>query len=341
MPASTPNLLRPIVHAPDSPLVELVESLERVAASRANVLVAGESGVGKEGFVQALHQLAPWGRGPLVPINCGAIPENLLESELFGHVRGAFTGADRARVGRLEAANGGTLFLDEIGEMPLGLQVKLLRVLQEHEFVPVGASTARQATFRLVAATNRRLEDAVSDGGFREDLFFRLDVVRIELPPLRERLMDVAPLARHFLRQYVERQRSDVSDFTPGALALLERYDWPGNVRELENVVQGTLVFKSAGSVTEDDVLARLRGRVRVDEVMDDLRAKAATPGMVLPEEGVDLRGTLEAMERSLIRQALRRSEGNKAQAAGLLGLNRTTLVEKLKRSPVDLSPDP
>ncbi len=333
MCASLSTLDRPILHAANSPLVPLLDSLQRVAESRANVLVAGESGVGKEGFVRALHQLAPWSSGPFVPINCGAIPENLLESELFGHVRGAFTGADRARVGRLEAANGGTLFLDEIGEMPLGLQVKLLRVLQEHEFVPVGATTAREATFRLIAATNRGLDDATRDGSFREDLYFRLVVVRLEIPPLRERRMDVAPLARHFLDAYARRQRSDVRGFTPGALTLLERYDWPGNVRELENVVQGALVFKADGLVTEEDVLARLRGRVRVDEVSSAPGAHA----MLLPDDGVDLRRTLEDVERSLIRQALWRSEGNRARAAGLLGLNRTTLVEKLKRHPLEV----
>ena len=321
-------LSRPIVHAPDSPLVAVLATLDRVAESGANVLVVGESGSGKEAIVRGLHELAPWSRGPFVPINCGAIPETLLESELFGHVRGAFTGADRARVGRLEAAAGGTLFLDEIGEMPLLLQVKLLRVLQEMEFCPVGASQPRKASFRLVAATNRDLEQAIEDGSFRDDLFFRLDVVRLPVPPLRERPMDVPVLAEHFLRQYQHLHRARVTGFTAAAMRLMRSYAWPGNVRELENLVQGTLVLKREGPIDASDIAPRLRGRRH--------EAASPTPGpWVLPSEGLSLRTTIEDLERDLIRQALSRSDGNKAQAANLLGLNRTTLVEKLKRRPL------
>ena len=322
------KLSRAIVHAPNSPLAALLESLERVAESRANVLVIGESGAGKEAFVQGLHDLSPWASGPFVPINCGAIPENLLESELFGHVRGAFTGADRARIGRLEAASGGTCFLDEIGEMHLQLQVKLLRVLQEMEFTPVGSDSTRKATFRLVAATNRDLATCIDEGTFRQDLFFRLDVVRMEIPPLRHRKMDLPILARHFLAMYGEIHRSDVKDLTAGAMEMLSHHDWPGNVRELENLIQGVLVFKREGMMDIEDIEKRLRTRAGAS-------TEPPPTGVALPEEGLSLRATMAGLERDLIRQALRRSQGNKAQAASLLGMNRTTLVEKLKRHPV------
>ena len=316
---------RTIVHAPDSPMATVLKSLARIAESQATVLVTGESGAGKEAIVQRLHELAPWGAGPFVPINCGAIPENLLESELFGHVRGAFTGADRPRTGRFEAAENGTLFLDEIGEMPLSLQVKLLRVLQERKFTPVGASAPKKANFRLVAATNRKLEAAVEEGSFRQDLFFRLDVVRVELSPLRDRPMDVPLLAAHFLEQYRTLHRSEVSGFTEEALGLLCKHDWPGNVRELENLVQGTLVLKREGLIEAQDI----RHRVVRKDLQDTREAGVLVD---LPEDGLQLRDTIEELERNLILQALRRSEGNKAQAASLLGLNRTPLVEKLKR---------
>ena len=323
------RLTREIVHAPHSPLVPLLESVERIAESQANALIIGESGAGKEAIVRALHELAPWSGGPFVPINCGAIPENLLESELFGHVRGAFTGADRPRKGRFEAANDGTLFLDEIGEMPLSLQVKLLRVLQEREFVPLGATTPKKATFRLVAATNRDLDECVEAGTFRQDLLYRLDVVRLDVPPLRARPMDVPLLANHFLSLYAAANRSEVSGFSEEAMTLMQSYGWPGNVRELENLIQGTLVLKREGLIERDDVARRLRGGA-VEE-----STQSANESMELPEDGIQLRQTMERLERVFIRQALRRSEGNKAQAAGLLGMNRTTLVEKLKRHPV------
>ena len=329
------GLTREIVHAPNSPMGPLIESLERIAESQANVLIIGESGVGKEGLVRGLHDLAPWSSGPFVPINCGAIPENLLESELFGHVKGAFTGADRPRKGRFESANGGTLFLDEIGEMPLTLQVKLLRVLQEREFIPLGSSTPKKVTFRLVAATNRDLDEASEEGSFRQDLLYRLDVVRLQVPPLRERDMDVAPLAEHFLRLYAERNRSSVSGFSEDALTLMAGYDWPGNVRELENLVQGALVLKCEGMIEVNDIERRLRFKPGQRESMSQQGSHHTAE---LPEDGLQLRETLEELEREFIRQALRRSEGNKAQAAGLLGMNRTTLVEKLKRHPVTSS---
>ncbi|MFO0750640.1 MAG: sigma 54-interacting transcriptional regulator [Myxococcota bacterium] len=341
-----------LVHAPDSPLKSIIASLERVARSRAPVLVVGESGTGKEGIVRLVHDLAPWAHGPFVPVNCGAIPGPLLESELFGHVRGAFTGADRTRIGRFEAAGGGTLFLDEIGEMPLELQVKLLRVLQERVYVPVGGSSPKTADVRVVAATNVDVPTAVKEGRFREDLFFRLDVIRIELPPLRHRPMDIVPLARHFLAIHAVPNQSRVEDFTAAALDELKRYPWPGNVRELENVVQGILVLKEHGQVDLDDVRSKLGGRAAtlgLTSVADAQvgahahglgAASGAAPNgirLALPEAGIDLKHTLDRLEKDLIREALCRSKGNRARAASLLGLNRTTLVEKLRRWPSDV----
>lgn len=307
-------------------MLTILKSLARVAASRANVLVSGESGSGKEGISRALHGLAPWKDRPFVPTNCGAIPRALLESELFGHVKGAFTGADRARIGRFEAASDGTLFLDEIGEMPLELQVKMLRVLQEREFEPVGSTTPKKARFRLVAATNRDLTTEVAEKRFRKDLFFRLDVVRIHVPSLRERVVDIPLLARHFVKKYARVNQSTVTDITPEAIALLQRYDWPGNIRELENVIQGILVFKPDGEIELDDIAMRLSNLEVLPE--PDL----PTGALELPDEGLDLKSTLEEVERTLIRSALKRADGNKTTAAALLRLKRTTLVEKLKR---------
>ncbi|MBL8783509.1 MAG: sigma 54-interacting transcriptional regulator [Deltaproteobacteria bacterium] len=366
---ATSDKRRRLVHAPSSPLCTVLASLDRVAKSRAPVLVTGESGTGKEGIVRMIHDLAPWASGPFVPVNCGAIPTTLLESELFGHVRGAFTGADRNRVGRFEAASGGTLFLDEIGETPLELQVKLLRVLQDRVFVPVGGSTPKSADVRVIAATNIDVTHAVREGRFREDLFFRLDVIRIELPPLRARPMDIEPLARHFIAVHAGPNQSKVDDVTPEALAELRRHTWPGNVRELENVIQGILVLKEAGAIEASDIRHKLGLRGRDTSRALELRGPAAshfdlgpiegdegpTTGpsvrvqvaanpasttldslrLALPAEGLALKDTLERLERELITEALTRAKGNRARAASLLGLNRTTLVEKLRRMPI------
>lgn len=339
----------PLIRASTSPLQTIIASLPRVAASTATVLVTGESGAGKEGIACALHELSPRAQGPMVPVNCGAIPESLLESELFGHVRGAFTGADRRRIGRFEAAAGGTLFLDEIGELALSMQVKLLRVLQERVFQPVGASQPKNADFRLVAATNRDLREQVGEGHFRQDLFFRLDVVRIHVPPLRDRPMDVPVLVKHFIARHGRDSGSAVDGVTAEAIAEMQRYPWPGNVRELENFVQGVLVLKPSGKIERSDVRARLVGTHDGfgDTMGDDrgaelaLRSRLLGPstsqhamGRQLPDGGLNLRETVEALERDLIREALLRSDGNRTQAANLLCLNRTTLVEKLKRMP-------
>jgi transcriptional regulator with PAS, ATPase and Fis domain len=305
-----------------------LDSLDRIANTKVNVLVTGESGTGKECVVRAIHELSPWQLGPFVPINCGAIPEPLLESELFGHARGAFTGADRARPGRFELANGGTLFFDEIAEMPLNLQVKLLRVLQERVFEPLGSAESRKATFRVVAATNVDLERAVESGSFRQDLFFRLDVVRVHLPPLRERPCDVPPLVDHFIASYRQTLGVDIEGITDDALRLLQRHNWPGNVRELENVIQSVMVIKGHGLIEVEDVALKFRSRLAA-------LAPVHVPSVQLPEKGLSLPDALGQLERSLIHQALHRTGGNKSMAASLLGINRTTLVEKIKRLPL------
>ena len=323
-----PHIKKRIVCAPDSPLQRVLRSLPRVAQSPAPALVIGESGTGKEGIVQRIHDLAPWRSGPFVPINCGAIPAALLESELFGHVRGAFTGADRPRLGRIEAAGNGTLLLDEVGELPLELQPKLLRVLQEREYTPVGSETPRKVECRIIAATNKDLVAEVEAGRFRNDLFFRLDVIRIELPPLRARMMDLPLLAAHFLELHAEANGSAVTGFTPEALEELTHFSWPGNVRELENIILGLLVLREEGVIDRDEVRWKLSTRPGWTAPRDSV-------SIALPEDGLILKETLDRVEHDLIREALCRSKGNRSQAASLLGLNRTTLVEKLKRRPV------
>ena len=322
------------IHAPGSPLIDTLALARRIARTDCNVLVTGESGTGKEVIVRALHHWSGRRRGPLVPVNCGAIPENLLESELFGHVKGAFTGAERPRVGRFEMADKGTVFLDEIGELPLLLQVKLLRVIQERRIEPLGASASRPVDFRLVAATNVSLEEAVRGQSFREDLYFRLNVLRLHLPPLRERTMDIPPLITHFVRMYNDRLLTEISGFTDGAMTLMRRQRWTGNVRELENFVQGTLVLVGEGWVTDKDVSERLQARDRIGTVGAPAppAERSLGPSLDFPDEGIDLNRRLTDYENGLISEALRRSDGNKTQAARLLGLNRTTLVEKLKR---------
>lgn len=316
------------IHAPGSPLAVILAVVRRVARTDCNVLITGESGTGKEVVVRALHQWSLRRRGPLVPVNCGAIPENLLESELFGHVKGAFTGADRPRIGRFELAHRGTVFLDEVGELPLLLQVKLLRVIQERRIEPLGAPASKDVDFRLVAATNVALEEAVRSGDFREDLYFRLNVIRVHLPPLRERPMDIPPLIDHFVRVYNERLLTEVQGFSAGAIMRLQRHNFPGNIRELENLIQGLMVMAGEGFISEDEVARRLDSR----EPAVVRSGGGGGDDFDFPDHGVDLVSRLEELETRYIGEALKRAEGNRTQAARLLGLNRTTLVEKLKR---------
>jgi DNA-binding NtrC family response regulator len=307
----------------EHPAMRLVlDRVEQIADTDASVLIRGETGTGKEVVARLIHGASQRRSGPFVAVNVSAIPEPLAESELFGHVRGGFTGADKARTGRFVSAHGGTLFLDEIGEMPRGVQVKLLRALQEREVTPVGASEAIPVDVRVVAATHRDLEGMIEEGTFREDLFYRLDVVPIEIPPLRERRQDIPALAEHFRVEVNAREGRSVPGFALDVVQRLGAYDWPGNVRELENLVERLVVVASNRMVVMDDLPAHLRTTV-VD-------LENAT--LDLPESGVDLRIFLTQLEERLIAQALERTGGNKNRAAELLGMNRTTLVEKLRR---------
>jgi transcriptional regulator with PAS, ATPase and Fis domain len=303
-------------------LTELFEIVDRVAVTECTVLITGESGTGKELVARAVHRESPRSAGPFVAVNCGAIPANLLESELFGHARGAFTGAHAAKTGRIAQAEAGTLFLDEIGELPLALQVKLLRVLQNREYSPVGDSRTLKANVRVVAATNTQLEETVRKGTFREDLYYRLEVIHLVVPALRDRASDIPELVQHFLARARQRvQRLDVTAISPAALHLLKEYAWPGNVRELENTIERAVLLCQGHSIQPNDLPARVYGLKGGKRTLMDL-----------PESGIDLRDAVEAFENQLIRQALERTSWNKNRAAVLLGLNRTTLVEMLKR---------
>lgn len=307
-------------------LTDLVENIDRIARANCTVLVTGESGTGKEMLVAAIHDASVRAKGPLVTLNCGAIPEALLESELFGHAKGAFTGAHATRQGRVAAAEGGTLFLDEIGEMPLALQVKLLRLLQQREYSPVGDSKTYRCDLRVVAATNRDLEAEVRAGRFREDLYYRLNVIPLHIPPLRDRKDDISALVLHFFERMKEDLgREDLEGFSSEALALLETYGWPGNIRELQNVVERAVLLAIGPEVSAQDLPMSVRAR--------DVRG-AAGSGLPseLPAMGLDLKAVVDEYESNLIRQALARTGGNKNRAAQLLGLNRTTLVEMVKR---------
>ena len=306
----------------------VLDTIERVARSACTVLVTGESGTGKELVVAALHDASPRAAKPLVTVNCGAIPENLIESELFGHTKGAFTGAHAARQGFVAAAEGGTLFLDEVGELPLQVQVKLLRLLQQREYTPVGDSRTIKCDVRIVAATNRDLETEVAQRRFREDLYYRLNVIHIDLPALRERGDDVEVLAFHFLKTCAARAgRTDIVAFAPDALAALAAYAWPGNVRSLENTIERAVLLSAGPLITAEDLPARV-----LEASQASAEPASGTMQRALPEGGIDLRATVEEYENRLITQALERTGRNKNRAAQLLGLNRTTLVEMLKR---------
>ncbi len=290
----------------------VLQMAEKVAATDATVLLRGESGTGKEVIAECIHTSSSRASRPLLRINCGALAENLLESELFGHEKGAFTGALARKIGVFETADGGTIFLDEIGETPPPLQVKLLRVLESSTFSRLGSLDPITVDVRVIAATNKDLEEAMAEGAFREDLFYRLAVFPIEMPPLRSRSEDILPLAEHFLR----RHGRDSSALTENARQRLEGYRWPGNVRELRNVIERACILAAAAAIDGD----ALPDQVRPGE--------ALSYNIPFPDEGLDLR----QVEQDLIRQALRKSEGNKSRAAGLLGITRRTLYSKLEK---------
>jgi transcriptional regulator with PAS, ATPase and Fis domain len=308
-----------------SPRMGMARALiAKVAANDSTVLITGESGTGKELAARAIHNLSCRREQAFVPVNCGAIPEELLESELFGHVRGAFTGAVNGRQGRFQLANSGTLFLDEIGEMSPKLQVKLLRVLQEHECEPVGSDHAVQVDVRVVAATHRDLRLAVREGRFREDLFYRLNVLPLELPSLREREGDISLLIGYFLDVQGRRKNKKILQVESAAMSALRRYSWPGNVRELENLVERLVVLNDDGVIRPSDLPDYI--------LANGVPQHQQTTQVALPSEGVDLDGVLEKIENGFIERALERARGNKTMAAELLRLNRTTFIERLRK---------
>src|SRR5437867_10192665 len=301
------------------------EIIRRVAPTDATVLITGESGTGKELVAAALHRLSGRAAGRFVPVHCGAIPEDLLESEMFGHERGAFTGAVASRIGRFKLADGGSIFLDEIGEMSAKLQVKLLRVLEDGRFEPVGSGQTQHVDVRIIAATNRALDEAVAARQFREDLFYRLRVVPIEMPPLRRRREDLPLLVRGVLGQLTEKGLPRF-EITPGALEALARYSWPGNVRELRNLLEQMVVLGRPEHVIDVHDLPP-----HVIAAPESGEGPAAMPWQFGPA-GIDFYREMEAIEDRTIAQALRPSGGNKKEAARLLRVHRTTLLEKLKR---------
>lgn len=310
------------------PMQQVLEFVQKVADSDSTVMIQGESGTGKELVARMLHFNSLRRDRPLVPVNCGAIPENLLESELFGHEKGAFTGATHARMGRFELAHGGTIFLDEIGELSLPLQVKLLRVLQEREFERVGGNRTIHVDVRIIAATNQDLETMVEERRFRQDLFYRLNVIPIVIPPLRERRTDIPLLIDHFLTRFNQSKHTEVVGLDDEALRLLTEYDWPGNIRELENMMERLVVLKKQGILSSEDLPQKISRRSIIPELKEQF--------IRLSEDGIHLSREVEQYEKHLIMEALKKANGVTARAAQLLHLNRTTLVEKLKRKGVD-----
>jgi len=308
---------------------EVFELMRRAAPARSTILVVGESGTGKELVAKAIHRLSPRGDGTFVPVHTTAIPADLLESTLFGHVKGAFTGAVSSRKGLFEAAHNGTLFLDEVGTISPETQTKLLRVIQEREIRRVGSVEAKAVDTRLVAATNTDLWQEVQKGNFREDLYYRLNVITIEMPPLRERREDIPLLATHFLRQYSEENQREVEGFSSQVMDALSNYHWPGNVRELENAVERAVVLSRGDSIEVDELPQAVRGE-----------PSSTTAMTAFPAEGVDFRGSVAEFQEHLIREALKQSGGVQRRAAGLLKLSPTTLNEMIHRLGIEPSLD-
>ena len=300
----------------------LVKMIAKVAPTRSNILIQGESGTGKELVSRALHDASDRKNGPFVAINCGAIPESLIEAELFGHVAGAYTGAAKARDGLFIAADGGTLLLDEIGELPLSMQVKLLRVLQERRIRRVGDDKEREVDIRLIASTNRDLEQMVEENTFREDLFYRLNVVRLQVAPLRERVEDIPLLARAFVAKYARDAHKEVNGVTPDAMASLCRYGFPGNVRELENCIERAVALAAEELIQLEDL---------PDNIVEKSKGTAESP-LEFMEEGVNLEGRLKEIELGFIMEAMRRTGGVKKRAAELLGLSFRSFRYRLQK---------
>jgi len=307
------------------PIQEVFELIEKVADTDSTVLITGESGTGKELIAKAIHYNSYRRDNPMVVINCGAIPEELLESELFGHEKGAFTGAHKSRMGRFELANGGTIFLDEIGDMSPNLQVKLLRVLQEQQFERVGSTRTIGVDIRIIAATNQDLFSAVKQAKFREDLYYRLNVIPIKVPPLRQRKSDIPLLVDFFLKKFGQEKQKHVKKFTAEAMDSVLKYEWPGNVRELENLVERVIILANGDEIVLDDIPEPIRGQA---DTMD-------SPEITLPEGDIPFDHAVEEYEKRLILQALDETNWVKTKAAKLLKINRTTLIEKMKKKKI------
>ena len=301
----------------------LYSQIEKVARSNSTVLILGESGTGKELIAKSIHSLSERNNGPMVNINCGAIPSEILESELFGHQKGAFTGAVSNRIGKFEASNKGSILLDEIGDMPLLLQVKLLRVLQTKTIEPVGANFSKKIDTRVIAATHKNITELVREGKFREDLFYRLNVIPIKVPSLKERSADIPLLISFFMEKFTSGNKANLISFTQGVFYRLLNYEWPGNVRELENLIERLIILKG-GNIVEICDLPRPMQNVTSNENFET--------SCKLPSQGINLKEHLLKIEKTYIEQALKLTRGNKNQASKLLGLNRTTLIEKLKK---------
>lgn len=327
------------------PIREVFELIEKAAPTDSTVMVFGESGTGKEIIARALHANSPRADKPFIAVNCAAIPSELLESELFGYEKGAFTGAGVTRVGRMEMANQGTVFLDEIGDMPLTLQVKLLRVLAEREIDRIGGSKSIPIDIRVIAATHRNLEQSVQNGSFREDLYYRLNIIPVVMPPLRERKTDIPLLAKFFLAKHNPTKNGSEKTISNEAMAILIAYNWPGNIRELANFIERMVVLSPGPVITPRDLPEKVLGdhprgnwNTLENEELEENPAQVLqvslrkTYAMSLPDEGMNLKKAVEDFERGLILEALEKSDWVKNKAATLLGLNRTTLVEKLKK---------
>ncbi len=324
------------------PIREVFDVVERAAGSQSTVMIYGESGTGKELIARALHINSPRASKPFIAVNCGAIPHELLESELFGYEKGSFTGAINTRIGRLELANQGTIFLDEIGDMPTSLQVKLLRVLAEREIDRLGSTKPTPIDIRVITATHRNLEESMRAGKFREDLFYRLNIIPINLPPLRERKADIPLLVNHFLKQL--NGTAESKTISEEAMHFLVNYSWPGNIRELANFVERMLVLSIGSTITPRDLPEKILGDTPKEKWQPLNKEEEGNPAQMLqqslkqsfhvgiPEGGINLKKTVEEFEKELLLEALEKTGWVKNKAANLLGLNRTTLVEKLKK---------
>ncbi|EGN3054480.1 acetoacetate metabolism transcriptional regulator AtoC [Escherichia coli] len=306
-------------------MMDICKDTAKIALSQASVLISGESGTGKELIARAIHYNSRRAKGPFIKVNCAALPESLLESELFGHEKGAFTGAQTLRQGLFERANEGTLLLDEIGEMPLVLQAKLLRILQEREFERIGGHQTIKVDIRIIAATNRDLQAMVKEGTFREDLFYRLNVIHLILPPLRDRREDISLLANHFLQKFSSENQRDIIDIDPMAMSLLTAWSWPGNIRELSNVIERAVVMNSGPIIFSEDLPPQIR-----QPVCNAGEAKTAPVGER------NLKEEIKRVEKRIIMEVLEQQEGNRTRTALMLGISRRALMYKLQEYGID-----